>query len=207
MTDATRLDRLLTFDARDFQVARLALALSALAVALITVARPLWQWLRDEPLEGGITVDAAPPQVAAREDAAVAWSGDVLVTLTSPTTADRLAALAPGVALSLAAALLAWLGIRLLTAIASGEPFTRRSVGALRGIAGTLLAAMVVVSAADAVLQAQLATSGLADTTDAVFVLEPLPLLLVGTVALVVASVAEAFARGSRLADDVDGLV
>ncbi|MBE7325316.1 DUF2975 domain-containing protein [Nocardioides sp. Y6] len=207
MTDATRLDRLLTFDPRDFQVARFALALSALAVALVTVARPLWQWLRDEPLEGGITVDAAATQVAAREGAEVAWSGDVLVTLASPTTTDRLAALAPGLALSLTAALLAWLGIRLLTAIASGEPFTRRSVNALRGIAATLLAAMLVVPATDAVLQAQLATSGLADSNDAVFVLEPFLLLLVGTVALVVASVAEAFARGARLADDVDGLV
>ena len=208
MALAPRLDALLTFDRTDVQVAWWALVLGPLAVVLTTVGNPLWQWWRRRPLEGSFSVDTTPvTELGTRTGAGARWSGEVVTTLASPSTGDRLAALAPGLALSVTVVVLAWLGMRLLTAVAVSEPFTRRTVGALRGIAGTLLVAMLVLPAADAWREAQLATSTLVEATDAVLVLEPLWLLGVAPVARVVASVAEAFARGTRLAEDVEGLV
>lgn len=176
----------------------------------MTVVRPLLHWAWGNPLVGAINVDttrAGSPSFEARDGATLTWSGELWVELTSPTALDRLTALAPGVVLTAVVAVLARLILALLRDIETGQPFSATNVRRLRLIAATLLAAMVLLSVTHGLREGMYASAALVDVEDAVLILSPLRFLTLGLAVLVVAALAEAFARGSRLEHDVEGLV
>ncbi|WP_110240856.1 DUF2975 domain-containing protein [Nocardioides gilvus] len=204
------LTKLLTFDRVDHWGVRILVWLTVAGTAFVTVVRPLLHWAWGNPLVGEINVDparAGAPSFEARDGATLTWSGELWVELASPTAIDRLTALAPGVVLTTVVAVLAHLVLALMRGVEVGRPFSATNVRRLRLIAATLLGSMVLMPVTNALREAMYASSALVDVEDAMLILSPLSFLTLGIAALVVAALAEAFSRGSRLEHDVDGLV
>jgi hypothetical protein len=131
--------------------------------------------------------------------------GDYDVIIPDPTNQQRVLDLLPGLAWLLLIVAGCWIVLRVMGAIGRGDPFQPRNVSRLRALAVLLVIGWPVVAS----LQAVVAFAILADLDleevgpRAAFTLPVLPIL----VGLVVALLAQAFKVGSRLRDDVDGLV
>ena len=114
----------------------------------------------------------------------------------------------PGVLLAIATVIVAVALLRLLASIEAQRPFAPAAVRSLRITGATLLAGSILVTLAGslanvAVLSAAVDLQG--DPTT--FTLEFGPSLVIAAAGLVCAALAEAFAHGIKLADDVEGLV
>ena len=190
-------------DARDAIAVRAVLWLTAALVVAGSVARPLLRWLRDEAI-------AVPYESAVRVpelDAAGTAYGTAryALRLERPAVADRLLDLLPGVALAAMAIVVIVCLERVCTAIGRGHPFARAQVTRLRVVAAVLLIGApvhgLIRSLVDGQLLHGLALGGL-----------PWRRLIDGSLVpslagIMVAVLAEAFRAGTRLRDDVDGLV
>jgi len=145
-------------------------------------------------LPSGVTVSAAADAIS--------------LDVARLSTGLRLLSEASGVVTALAVAAGAWWLAGVLRSVAQGRPFEQRNSARLLGLAGAIVVGGVLGPILDDLAGfAVLDRVGLVDS-DSPFVLTLVhvnfvPLLL----ALVVVAAAEAFRRGSVLADDVAGLV
>lgn len=101
-------------------------------------------------------------------------------------------------------AVLLWLVRRLLLSVREGDPFTATNVRRLRSMGFLLLVGLPLANGLSQVLDARLAETSPAGSLGNTFNLElgPGPLVALGVFVL-----AEVFAHGARLRDDVEGTV
>lgn len=201
--------RILTFDRWDFVVTRVLIVMITLGSLAITVIWPVIMWLRDEPLRWVVAVDATvglPDELTTNPAATAQWNGDALVTLTQASPGTWLATLLPGLITTAAIALVARQLLWLLRDIQSREPFAAASVRRLRIIALILLIAPMVILTANATAGAAVRSAAFTDAPFA-FTFSTTGILVAAGTGLMVAALAEAFARGAELRADVDGLV
>jgi len=202
----------LSFDRWDFLGTRVVLAVIALAVTGFGVIAPVIQWLRGEPLtwqlQTGKTDEIVTDQLVARPGAELTWPGTADVRIDDATVSTWLASIAPGALLAIITAIVVLALLRLLSSIEAQQPFVEAAVRSLRVTGAALLGGAVLVTVAGsvaniAVLRAAADLQG--DPTT--FTLELGPAMVISAAGLVCAALAQAFAHGMALADDVDGLV
>lgn len=124
------------------------------------------------------------------------------VPVEAATTTDRLMVLAPSVAAVVLLGVGAWLVLRVLHGIAGRNPFARSQVRRLRTVAMMMLILPAVLNFATFVATTTVLDRHGLDVEAMISV--PITWLLAG---LATAAVAQAFADGASLRDDVDGLI
>ncbi len=194
---------LLAFDRFDRWGLVVLLGAVALGAILAGVVEPLADWVAGAPLtpvtESAVTV---PPL-----DAAGVGYGPASYTVDAvdPSVGLRLLHLAPGVLGALLVVISCWCVVLLLRTVAAGDPFDPVNITRLRVVAFALVLGAPVVYLLQVVGDAR-ALAGLdLGGLEVTFTLSiPWVPLVAG---MVVAMLAEAFKAGSRLRDDVDGLV
>ena len=162
-------------------------------------------------LEVPVELDGAPSAVPPGEQEGRFRLGSVeeaVLVVTDPTTGDRLADAAPAMVLFASMALAAWLLLRVLRTLRTGEPFSRTNLRRVRGLAVTLFAAAYVWAAVGAIgrwhfADAAEAAVGPGVSIDRWIGVPVWPLVT----ALVLGAVGEFLRRGAALREDVDGLV
>ena len=201
--------RIPTFDRWDFVATKVLITAITLGTLATAVMWPAISWLRNEPLRWVVAVDAAaglPHDLSLAPAASAQRNGEALVTLTEASTATWLAALLPGVITTAAVALVASQLLGLLRGIQSREPFATASVRRLRIIALILLIAPMLTLSANALAGAVVRSAAFVDAPFA-FLFTANGILIAAGAGLMVAALAEAFARGVELRADVEGLV
>jgi hypothetical protein len=202
----------LTFDRWDFLGTRVVLGVIALGATGVGVIAPVVQWLRGEPLtwrlQTGRTDELVTDQLVARPGVELAWPGTADVSIDDAGTGTWLASIVPGALLTIATVIVVVALLRLLSSIEAQRPFAYAAVRSLRVIGATLLGGAVLVTLAGsfanvAVLDAAVDLQGDTQT----FSFDFGNAFLVAAAGLVCAALAEAFAHGIKLADDVEGLV
>ena len=181
----------------------LLLGAAGLAAAGTWVLVPLLAWVGGSDLPVPFASEVSVPALDA---AGVRYSdAQYLLHLTDPTSGQRLLHLLPGVGFTAVVVVAAALVARLVRDVGRNDPFTPVNVRRLRVLGLLLLVAWPVVTlvqfAADA---AVLAGHDLGELGSSFRFELPVGVMLAGMVA---GLLAEAFAAGSRLRDDVDGLV
>ena len=203
---------MLAFSRFDFVVTRGILGLVALATPVLTLAVPVWSWVGGRPLTWTADVDPSNAQLSGFGSTAtgteVDWNGTALISLAHASTSVRIYTLAPAVLLCLAVVAVALLLIRLTGRVQRSEAFVTDSVRSLRLIAWTIIMGWLATSLAGNVASAAVLDAAFPDQPPTL-TLTPfsgagLLMLLTG---MLVGVIAEAFAQGTRLANDVDGLV
>ncbi|MFT4163644.1 MAG: DUF2975 domain-containing protein [Microlunatus sp.] len=201
--------RILTFDRADFIATRVLIIAIALGSLMITLIWPVISWLRGEPLHWVVAVDVAagmPDELTTTSNTVAQWNGEVLVTLSQASATTWLATLLPGLVLTTAVALAAVQLLGLLRDIQAREPFAVASVRRLRILALILIIAPMLSLVADAIASATVRSAAFVDAPFALLFTANGILIAIGA-GLMVAALAEAFARGAELRADVDGLV
>lgn len=203
---------LFTFDRWDFLGTRLLLGAVAVGVAGFGVVAPSVQWLRGDPLtwqlDTGRTDELATDQVIAGPGVELTWPGTADVEIRDADAGTWLATLLPGVLLATATVVVVLALLRLLGSIQAQRPFAPAAVRSLRIVGATLLVGAVLVSAAGSFADAAVRDAALdLATGTTTFEMSLGPVVVVAAVGLVCAALAEAFAHGIELADDVEGLV
>ena len=191
------------FDRSDRWGLGILLGLVVVLTSFAGVVVPIQRWGAGDGIPLPFLSDVTVPELDAVGTSYGAAAYDV--TLADPTVAQRLLDLAPGL---LTVALLATgslLIVAVMRTIAAGDPFVARNVRRLRQLAAVLLVGpfftfFLSMSAHGALLgDVDLGGLPLSAHLDI-----PWAWFIAG---LVVALLAEAFKTGSRLRDDVDGLV
>lgn len=202
-TTSTRRD-LWSFDGGDRWGLALLLGLIAFATLAVQVLAPLLGWARG----AGLPLDyVGPVQVPALDTAGVAHGdlGSVGATLGDPSAGQRLLDLAPGLVLTLVVSVACWIVLGVLRDVASGDTFRPRNVTRLRLLAALVAIGLPVAWFARASADLALLSSlDLGDGFSGVVLDLPWAPVVAG---MVIALVAEAFRAGSRLREDVEGLV
>ena len=202
----------LTFDRWDFLGTRVVLVVIAVVVTGFGVIAPVIRWLLGEPLQWqlqtGKTDGLVNDQVVARPGVELTWPGTADVTVDDAGAGTWLASIVPGALLAIVTVIVVVALLRLLSGIATHQPFSEAAVRSLRVVGATLLVGGVLVTVAGsianvAVLRAAVDLQG-GPTS---FTLELGPSSVVAAAGLVGAALAEAFAHGIELSDDVEGLV
>jgi DUF2975 family protein len=194
---------LLAFDRFDRWGLVFLLGAVALGTILVGVVEPLADWVTGAPLtpvaESAVTV---PPL----EAAGVGYGpASYAVDAVDPSVGQRLLHLAPGLLGALLVVLSCWCFVLLLRTVAAGDPFDPVNVTRLRVVAFALVLGAPVVYLLQVLSDTMVLTGLAVDGLELTFTLSiPWVPMLAG---LVVAMLAEAFKAGSRLRDDVDGLV
>ena len=167
------------------------------------VVGPLTEWASGEPLTAEVLSAVTVPQLDATGVDYGPASYDVV--LADPSAGQRLLALAPGVLATLLVLLACWCLVLVLRTVAAGDPFEPLNVTRLRVVAAVLVIGWPVVFFLQMAVQGALLGSLDLGGLDVSFGLDlPWVPVLAG---MVIAMLAEAFKAGSRLRDDVDGLV
>lgn len=203
---------LFTFDRWDYLGTRVVLGVVAVVVVGTGVVVPVLQMLRGEPLtwqlETGTTDALVTDEVTAGPGVELTWPGTAAVRIEDADTGTWLATIAPGVVLALCTVVVVLALLRLLASIQRKAPFAPAAVRSLRVVGATLLIGSALVTVADtiankAVLDAAVDLAG----DEMVFTLDLGLVVVFGAAGLLFAALAEAFAHGIALADDVEGLV
>ena len=208
-TQSRTASRILTFDRSDFIATKVLIIAITLGSLAITVLWPVMSWLRGEPLRWVVAVDASagmPAEVTTTSNTVAQWNGDVLVTLSQAPAITRLATLLPGLIATAAIAVTAVQLLGLLRDIQAREPFAAASIRRLRIITLVLMIAPMLALVAHALAEAAVRGAAFADAPFALF-FSANGILVAAGAGLMVAAIAEAFARGAELRADVDGLV
>jgi len=202
----------LAFDRWDFLGTRLVLVSIAVAVTGFGVVAPFLQWFRGEPLtwqlQTGKTGDVVNDQVAARPGVELTWPGTADATIDNAGAGIWLASIVPGALLAIITLIVVLALLRLLSSIENRQPFAEAAVRSLRVVGVTLLGGALLVTVAGSLANVAVLTAAAelqGDPTS--FTLELGPSIVVAAAGLVCAALAEAFAQGIELADDVEGLV
>jgi hypothetical protein len=196
----------LGFDRTDRWGLGILLAVVVAVTVFLEVVAPVVRWLAGEahPLEVVTKVSAPGIPLPLADDGA----GLVEVLVPDPPAFLRLLDLVPGLLVSAMLLTGCWLLLRLMRTIAAGDPFHPANVRRLRLVAGFLVLGMPVVYVVD--MAASGALLGRADAggawTDVTAAWLDVP-WAAAVSGMVVALLAEAFKAGSRLRDDVEGLV
>lgn len=193
---------LLRFDRSDRIALTVLLALLGLAAVGAWLVAPVWAWIEGAALH---TPYSAPVEVPSLQDAGVGHtdaSFDLVVH--DPSVGQRLLDLLPGLGFLVVAVAAGLLVLALMRDISRGDPFAPRNVTRLRALALLVAVGWTLVSLAGTVVDSVI-VAGLDSVPDrGVQIGIPVLPVLVG---VIVALVAEAFKAGSRLRDDVNGLV
>lgn len=205
------LDRIMTFDRWDFLLTKLLLIAVSAAITGTAVLFPALSWALGHDLIWAGSIGLEQPvrdqALIVHPGAEVEWSGAATYRIAEATPSVWLATLLPGLVLAAATILLAWLLLRLLNQLQSEVPFIRASVWWLRAMAVVLIIApwlhLMAGAVANGVVQ-HAALSGDSALRLDIGIAGPLLLTALG---LLVAAIAEAFGRASRLQDEVEGLV
>ena len=202
--DTTRRGRdLLAFDRVDRIGLVLVLALAGLVSATAWVLVPVLTWATGGDLPVPFFSEVTVPAL----DAAGIRYGeaDYPIRVADATTGQWLLHLVPGLGFTAVVVGCAALLLPVVRDLGRGDPFTPANVRRLRAIGLLLLVAWPVLTLVEsAAAAAVLGQLDLGDLGTRASLTLPLGVMLAG---LVVGLVAEAFAAGSRLRDDVDGLV
>lgn len=151
--------------------------------------------------------DAVPGVAAARGDVTVSGTGDMVLTFGDPSTWERFMLVLPALLRQVTSFTVAYLVLKVIQSLSAGDPFNPANVRRVYGIAITVLAAAVLWAVADGLTAAELqrAALGEADVVFAVYLDSGFTNgLLVG---FLLAALAEVFRRGTRMREDVKGLV
>ncbi|MGH3391737.1 MAG: DUF2975 domain-containing protein [Actinomadura sp.] len=185
-----------------------ALLGAALAlVALFGLLLPLFGVLgAGEPAARTVAINrpAIAPGVPAGGDATLTGTREAELTVPHPDLIQRILLDAPGIVISAMTLLVIYLLIRIARTLQAGEPFVPPNARRIRMIAAIVLLAGVLGPVAEATTT-QLLVQGnpVADVVDFEAHIPGLPVL----VGLLIAALAEVFARGTRLRQDTEGLV
>jgi hypothetical protein len=194
---------LLTFDRYDRWGLVFLLGAAALGAVVAGVVEPIADWVSDAPLTPEVTSAVTVPPLDATGVAH--GPGTYALELADPGAGQRLLELLPGLLAALLVVLACWCVVLLLRTVAAGDPFHPLNVTRLRVVAASLAlgwpVVLVLQFAVNAVLLGSADLGGL--ELDSTIALPWVPLVA----GMVVAMLAEAFKAGSRLRDDVDGLV
>ena len=203
---------LFTFDRWDFLGTRLLLGAVAVGVTAFGVVAPIVRWLRGDALtwqlDTGRTEALASDQVVPKTGVELTWPGTTDVEIREAGADTWLASIVPGALLAIATVIVVVALLRLLSSIEARHPFAPAAVRSLRIVGATLLFGAVLVSVAGAAADAAVRKAAIdltAGTTT--FHVSLGPVVVIAAVGLVCAALAEAFAHGIELADDVEGLV
>ncbi len=193
----------LTFDRSDRWGLAGLLLLAALAALVGWVVGPLVDWAEGRALPLEVFSEVSVPALDATGVSHGLGSYDVY--LEDPTAGQRLLSLLPG---------LLWLGLvvtgcllvfRVMRSIAAGDPFEPANVRRLRILAGVLVLGAPVAFFTELSIQGGLIGQVDLGALAPGFTFSPPWLAMIG--GMVVALLAEAFKAGSRLREDVEGLV
>ncbi|MFY7066486.1 DUF2975 domain-containing protein [Nocardiopsis changdeensis] len=154
--------------------------------------------------------ESAPPAVPAGPEYGIESEQGMVITFHDPTTVQRLLLVLPGL-LAQAAALLVMVNLlRIVRSLDLGDPFVPANALRLRVIALTVLAGTLLVPAAEKVGEGLLRGQALGvDGFEISYVLigEGGISFTMVFVSLLLLGLAEVFRRGTRMRDDVRGLV
>lgn len=190
------------FDRSDRWALTALLATWVLVTVYTGIVEPISRWVDGD----AVPVEVLGPVEVPALDAAGVGYGDGLFPVSVPVEGAglRLAELLPGVIATGLVLAGVWVALRLMRTIAAGDPFAPANVTRLRVLAGLLVIGTAVLFFADlSVRGALVGTLGEAAPEGAQLSV-PWQAILAG---MVVALLAEAFKAGSRLRDDVEGLV
>ena len=196
-----------TFDRGDFTVTKLLVGAVGVGVPVFTLLLPLWGWLTAGPLAYEFSDVGRPAlQPGLRLDDGVSLQGGstVGVRIEGASTSTWLVSLLPGVLLSVMGVTIAVVLLRLVQRIQAGTPFVAASARSLRLVGFVLLGGTIALGVgtgiADRVVRSRTFTESDVATS---FTFSFLPVLA----GLLVLALAEAFAQGVRIQDDLEGLV
>lgn len=201
-----------TFDRWDFLGTRVVLGVVALGSVAVGVVVPLVRMLQGESLtwqlETGKTDALVTDELTAKPGATLTWPGSADVRIEDAGTGTWLASIAPGAVLAVGTVIVVLALLRLLSSIQARAPFAPAAVRSLRVVGATLLAGSVLVTVADS-LANRVVLRAAADVRGepASFTLDLGAVVVFAGAGLVCAALAEAFAHGITLADDVEGLI
>lgn len=193
----------LTFDRLDRWGLGIVLGLVAAATAVAEVVQPALRWVGGDALPVEVIAPVEAPGLDLRLGDGGAGSVEVLLPeLGAPW---RLLDLVPGVLMTVMVVLGCWLIVSVIRTVAAGDPFHPSNARRLRAVGGMLVLGAPVVYFFDrAVTYALLAQYDLGGVeVEALLTVPGMPVVA----GMVVALLAEAFKGGSRLRDDVEGLV
>lgn len=195
----------LRFGRSDNAVLRVLLWIGAAVAAVFAVVVPV----RGAVTGGSITVpfwtDVSATELAGTTGVTVDNPAGVNLVIDEPSVGERLLDLAPGLVLACTAVLVVIMLDRVLRDIGRGEPFSAGNVTRLRAIALAIIVGSAVEAALDAGTGIVITGNHLAaDLAPRASFELPVGWIVAG---LVVAAIAEAFARGAELRRDVAGLV
>jgi hypothetical protein len=193
----------LAFDRSDRVGLALLMVLVALGAAVTWLVRPLVEWAGGDALAVPFFSKVEVPGLAGTGLGHRGGRYDLLVP--DPTTGQRLLDLLPGLGYLAIVVVAGYLLLRIMGDIGRGDPFRPHNVRRLRGLAALVALGWPIVFFAELTCRFTILTGlDLGDLGPrAAFDLPVVPVLVGTTIALV----AEAFKAGSRLRDDVDGLV
>ncbi len=198
--------RLPIFDRTDYALTVALLVLVSLVTPLLLVLLPLVQWLGGGAFHwelSGVGTSPAPAGLSPRDGVTLTGGDTVDVQMAHAGAAVWTASLLPGLLLSAAVIIVCWQLVRLVASTGRRQPFVDASVRALRFIAVTVASASVAHGLVTGIADSVVAAHALTGDKSASFTFPLVGLL----VALLVLVVAEAFAHGARLQEDVEGLV
>lgn len=193
----------LDFDRFDRWGLAAILGLVAVVTAVVEVVAPVVRWVGGDalPVRAGATVEVPGLRLPLADDGA----GSFEVLVPEPGGAWRLFDLVPGILLTAMVLLGCWLLLAVMRTVAAGDPFHPANVGRLRAVGMMLVLGAPVVYFVDRLVSdLLLSRADLAGIeVDALLAVPGIPVIA----GMVVALLAEAFKGGSRLRDDVDGLI
>ena len=203
VTDSTPRRSLWAFDRSDRWGLTVLLAAVTIGVAVGRVVVPAVGWARGDAVPVAVS---GPVSVPALDTAGASYGpGQYDVAVTGVAGWQRLLDLLPGVALAVLVVACCVLVLLVMRDIAAGDPFRARSVTRLRALAALVAVGFPALWFVEVPVDLALLTEAeLGAGAPSVLLALPWLPVLVGSV---IALLAEAFAAGSRLRDDVEGLV
>lgn len=198
--------KMLSFDRTDFLLTKVMIVAVAVGIPLASVGAPLVGWATGRSLiweVAGTRATSVPADLATRVGVEARGTDTLALRIDGAGAGTWLATLLPGLALSVAVALGAWLFLRLVQRIERGQPFVAASARSLRLLSITILVGSLAVSLCTGVADSVVTERALRDVVSFGFTV---PFVAV-IAAFLVLALAEAFAQGVRLQDDVEGLV
>ena len=159
-------------------------------------------------VQTGKTDDVVTEQLVARPGAELTWPGTADVSIDDAGAGTWLASIVPGALLTIATLIVVLALLRLLSSIEAQHPFAQAAVRSLRVTGATLFISAFLVTIAGSLANGAVLRAAVVDLQgETTFTLELGPAVVVAASGLVCAALAEAFAHGIQLADDVGGLV
>jgi hypothetical protein len=179
------------------------LVVVALAALWAWLVGPLLAWVRGDAIPLELTSEVSVPALEASGLRPGPATYEVLVR--DPGVGQRLLGLAPGVLYLAIVLVTCWAVWRLMRSVAAGDPFQPANVTRLRAVAAALVLGTSVAFFLEMAARGALTTTiDSGDLSPGVWISVPCLPLVTGMVA---ALLAEAFKAGSRLREDVQGLV